>query len=218
MDLKDLKKTWSQIASTTEANDLSEEKIIGILQSRTTNLMEKLDKNIRIGIAVLLFLIALIIAWDFILILISNNHDDSIIPEWITLLDRFVNVFIFILFLVFTIRYHQIRRKCTGECNLRQSLEKIIEVLTTYKRLFVLALIIFMLAVSSSYLAGFYKGIHIQDQSGAHLPAAIIAGLITLMLFAGLLFILIRWIFRRVYGTYLNQLKETLTELDELSE
>jgi hypothetical protein len=197
---------------------LTDEKIKKLLSSRTTNLMERIDKNIRWGFAILFVVLISMVIWEF---LISKNSEAVYgshisIPEWVTYLDRGINLLIFILFFVFVIRYQQIRKKCQVVCNLRQALEKVIKVLTIYKRLFIFVLIIFLLSSATAYIAGFFKGIHVDSAAGVSLPVAIISGVVTLGLFTGLLFLLLRWIFRKMYGNYLSQLKETLRELDEL--
>jgi len=221
MDINDLKNAWNQIsADNSDHEQLTDERIKELLSSRTSNLMERIDKNIRWGFAILFLIITGIIIWDFFL---SKNSgmviDNQVsIPEWVSILDRGVNILIFMLILLFVIRYHHIRRKCLDGCSLRQELIKVIKVLTTYKRLFGLVLIIFLLVSATGYIAGFYKGIHVQGQSGAYLPVAIVLGVITLFLITLLLFLLLRWVFRKLYGNYLNQLQKMLRELDELDE
>jgi hypothetical protein len=219
MDINDLKNTWNQISADNSGHELlTDERIKELLSSRTTNLMERIDKNIRWGFAILFLIITLILIWDFFLAKNAGLQIDEqvSIPEWVTILDRGINILIFMLFLLFVIRYHYIRRKCEDGCTLRQALIKVIKVLTTYKRLFGLALVIFLLASATGYIAGFYKGIHVEGQSGAYLPVAIILGVVTLLLLTLMLFLLLRWVFRKLYGDYLDQLQKTLRELDEL--
>jgi hypothetical protein len=218
MEIKDLKKAWNQISNTSGQEQLTDEKIRQLLSSRTANLMERIDKNIRIGFALLFLIIVAMIIFDFYMV--SNQEIGAAglpgIPRWVTLLDRGTNLFIFILFIVFVIRYRYTRKKCDAACNLRQGLIQVIQVLTTYNRLFVLALVMFLLASASGYVAGYYTGITAGTPSEFFQPFSIIFGIITLILLTGFLFLLIRWIFRKIFGQYLAQLRETLRELDEL--
>jgi hypothetical protein len=219
MDINDLKNVWNQISADNSGHEqLTDERIKELLSSRTTNLMERIDKNIRWGFAILFLIITLTMIWDFFLAENAGLQIDKQerIPEWVTILDRGVNILIFMLILLFVIRYHYIRRKCLDGCSLRQELIKVIKVLTAYKRLFGLALIIFLLVSATGYIAGFYKGIHLQGQSGAYLPIAIVLGVVTLFLITSLLFLVLRWAFRKLYGNYLDQLQKMLRELDEL--
>jgi hypothetical protein len=219
MDINDLKNAWNQISADNSGHEqLTDERIKKLLSSRTTNLMERIDKNIRWGFAILFLIITLTMIWDFFLAENAGLQIDNQerIPEWVTILDRGVNILIFMLILLFVIRYHYIRRKCSDGCSLRQELIKVIKVLTAYKRLFGLVLIIFLLVSATGYIAGFYKGIHLQGQSGAYLPVAIVLGVVTLFLITSMLFLVLRWGFRKLYGNYLDQLQKMLRELDEL--
>lgn len=220
MDINDLQKAWKKVSSdTSEREVLTEEKIRELLSTRTSSLMERIDRNIRGGLVVLFLIIALIVVWDFLVTGSDALSGRQVhIPLWVTLLDRGINFLLFLLFLVFVVRYNQIRRKCEDGCSLRQALVRVIGIMETYKRLFALALVIFLLSSGTGYIAGFYKGIHIQEYTGLLLPVAIILGILTLLLFTGLLFLLLRWMFRKLYGNYLNQLRKTLRELDELDE
>ena len=218
MEIKDLQKAWSQISNTAGQEQLTDEKIRHLLSSRTANLMERIDKNIRIGFAVLFVVILTMIVFDFFM----ASHPDTIraglpgVPRWVSLLDRGINILIIILFIVFVLRYRYTGKKCDAASNLKQGLKQVIQVLTSYNRLFVFALVIFLLASASGYVAGYYIGITAVAPSEFFQPFSIIFGIITLSLLTGFLFLLIRWIFRKFFGQYLTRLKETLKELDEL--
>jgi len=219
MDIKDLKNAWNHMsAGNPGREELTDEKIRELLTTRTASLMERIDKNIRWGFAILFLIITAIMIWDFFLSMNTGLQIEKqvSIPVWVSILDRGINILIFVLSLLFFIRYHYIRRKCEDGCTLRQALIKVIKVLTAYKRLFSLALVFFLLASATGYIAGFYKGIHVQGESGVYLPIAIVLGVLTLFLLTLLLFLLFRWMFRKFYGNYLEQLQKTLRELDEL--
>ena len=64
MDLKDLKKTWEKLASNKE---LDENQIRVMLGKRTKNLIERIERNIRIGFIVLLLLILFFVLNDFVI-------------------------------------------------------------------------------------------------------------------------------------------------------
>lgn len=221
MEMKDLKKAWSHISNKPAGQEqLTDEKIRQLLSSRTASLMERIDKNIRIGFDVLFVIIVSMIIFDYF---IASNQQEGTgripgVPGWITFLDRGINLLIFILFIAFVVRYRHIRRKSDASFNLRQRLMQVIQVLTTYNRLFVFALVIFLIASASGYIAGYYTGITAGTPSEFFHPFSIIFGILTLFLLTGFLFLLLRWIFRKFYGKYLTQLKETLKELDELKQ
>lgn len=221
MNIKDLQKAWSQLSAEPSVKEkLSEEQIREILGRKTNTLMERIDKNIRRGLAILFTGILMLIAWDLLMPASSLSEPAATqgIPAWVILLDRGINLLFLIFLMIFLVQYNQLRRKCGVSCELRQSLLKVIRILTIYRRLFVLALIIFLMASASGYLAGFYRGIHTRELGSEYLPFAIFAGILTLIVFTGILFLVLRWIFRRMYGNYLQKLNETLKELDDLEE
>jgi len=221
MNIKDLQKAWSQLSAEPSVKEkLTEEQIREILGRKTNTLMERIDKNIRRGLAILFAGILTLILLDF---LMPTDYagipaSEQAIPVWVTMLDRGINLLFLIFLMIFFVQYNQVRRKCGVSCDLRQSLLKVIRILTIYRRLFVLALIIFLMASASAYLAGFYRGIHTRDLGAEYLPIAILAGIMSLIVFTGILFLLLRWIFRKMYGKYLKKLNETLKELDDLEE
>lgn len=221
MNIKDLQKAWSQLSAEPSVKEkLTEEQIREILGRKTNTLMERIDKNIRRGLAILFAGILILIVWDLLMPAssLSDPATTQGIPAWVILLDRGINLLFLIFLMIFLVQYNQVRRKCGVSCELRQSLLKVIRILTIYRRLFVLALIIFLMASASGYLAGFYRGVHTRDLGIEYLPFAILAGILTLMIFTGMLFLLLRWIFRKMYGKYLDKLNETLKELDDLEE
>ena len=63
MELKDLKKTWKQLASKKEWD---EDQIRKMLQHRTGNLIDRIDRNVRIGFIVLFILVVLFVLDDFV--------------------------------------------------------------------------------------------------------------------------------------------------------
>jgi len=63
MELKELKKTWSKI---TPSKELDENQLHTLLSKRTKSLMDRIDRNIKIGFVVLLGLILLFTFDDLI--------------------------------------------------------------------------------------------------------------------------------------------------------
>ena len=67
MDIKDLKKAWNELSEkTAEQQMLSGEQIRSLLERKTTSLLDRIDRNIRIGFVVLVGIIALIIIADVV--------------------------------------------------------------------------------------------------------------------------------------------------------
>jgi hypothetical protein len=55
MDLRDLQSAWSKYALQEEGKyRLGEDTILGLLKKKTLSLIERIDRNIRIGLVILL--------------------------------------------------------------------------------------------------------------------------------------------------------------------
>lgn len=226
MDLKDLKKTWEQIST---GRELDESQLRQMLSRRTSSLIERIDRNIKIGF-VLLFALILIFAFDDLLLspkLVDSMTRGIEIPKWLVFMGVFSNTLIFTTFLYFVIKYYRVKRQCDIDCNLRETLLKIIETLSLYKRLFYLALATFMVAIGLSFITGLFEGVNanMQDQGAnfadidtSQLLLIIVIGLVVLTIIVGGFFLFLRWGFRKLYGNYIQKLKDTLLELEEIEQ
>ena len=226
MDLKDLKKTWDKMASTKE---LDENQIRAMLDKRTRNLIERIDRNIKIGFVVLFFIILIFSLDDFLVspLLIKGVNENLAIPNWLLFLSVFSNALIFTTFIYFVIQYYRVKRSCDIAGNLKETLIKIIDTLKIYQRLFYLALIFFSMTMITGFIAGLYQGtladfeqqgISLSEISVNQLLIIIVIALLFLLITVGGIFFFLRWGFRRLYGNYLTKLKLTLKELEEINE
>lgn len=224
MDLNDLKSAWNTYSSQ-EANKhhLGKETINEMLRNRTNTLVERIDRNIRIGIGILLAYIAYIIIDDLYLSKILINEPLHY-PSWMIPLDIFSNTLIITTYLFFVIRYLKIKRNFSVDLHLKEFLTGILDTLKTYRRLFYLAVIILLINMIVSFAAGLYEGVKystgnasggMENLSTSKIFLIIGVGLAVLIpLIAGTFFIL-RWGFNKLYGRYLYSLNETLQELNE---
>lgn len=226
MDLKDLKKTWDKLSV---GKDLNENQIKELLGKRTKTLIERIDRNIKIGFVVVFVLIFAFAFDDFFFSpLISKGVSENLeVPKWLLFLGVFSNTLIFTTFLFFVIKYYRVRRSCDVMCNLRETLLKIIDTLSIYRKLFYLAIITLLLAMGSGFVTGMYKGfldgvqqkgVSLSDIQTGQLILPIFIGIVVLALLIGGFFLILRWGFRRLYGNYIDKLKLTLIELEEIEE
>jgi hypothetical protein len=226
MDLKDLKKTWDKMAS---AKELDENQIREMLGKRTKNLIERIDRNIKIGFVVLFFFILIFSLDDFLFspLLMKGVGENLTVPPWLLFLSVFSNALIFTTFIYFVIKYYRVKRSCDIACDLKETLVKIIDTLKIYQRMFYLALIFISVTMVTGFITGMYQGtladlerqgIPFSEISINRLLIIIVIGLIFLLITVGGIFIFLRWGFRRLYGNYLAKLKLTLQELEEINE
>jgi type III secretory pathway component EscS len=224
MELKDLKKAWSSVSSDKE---LDETQIREMLGTRTRNLLERIDRNIKIGFVLLFALILLFILDDFVFSphILNAIGNEITIPSWLLFINAFSYALILTTFVYFVFQYYRAKKSCDINCNLRETLRKIIKILQLYQRLFYLALVTFSVAVAISFISGMLmgmeqsvasEGMQLSEIPFNRLLIVIVIGLIILTLLVGGIFLFMRWGFRRLYGNYIQKLKRTLNELNEV--
>ena len=224
MDLKDLKSAWDTYSSQEmDKHHLGKESINELLRNRTKTLVDRIDRNIRIGMVVLLAFIAYVIVDDLYLSKIIIKEPFTY-PSWIVPLDVFSNLLIVATYLFFVFSYLKIKRNFSVDLHLKDFLTGILNTLETYRRMFYLAVIILLINMIVSFAAGLYQGV---KYSSGNIPGGLENlpfSKIFLIIGVGLLFLipliagtyfLLRWGFTKLYGRYLVKLNETLKELDE---
>ena len=226
MDLKDLKNTWDKISS---GKQLDENQLHQMLAKRTKSLIERIDRNIRIGFLVLFTLILLFAFDDFLVSpqMVKSMTRGVDIPSWLVFIGFFSNALILTTFIYFVVKYYRVKRACDISCDLRETLKKMIDTLLLYQRLFYLALATFVVAIGLSFISGIYEGGKLQvEDAGAQfadvdkqqLLLVIIVGMVVLTIIVGGVFLFLRWGFQKLYGNYIKKLRTTLNELDELDD
>lgn len=228
MDLKDLKSAWETYSSQ-EMNKhrLEKESIQELLKSRTKSLVERIDRNIRIGLTILLLFIGYVIADSMFLSAYFSKviiNDIVEYPKWLVPIDFFSTALIVTTYLFFVIKYIRIKKSFSIDLQIKDLLKGILETVITYRRLFYLAVVMFLLNMIVGFSAGFYEGIKIiadsRNISVSKLDSFQIwklvgIGILILIPLITFLFFILRWGFNKLYGKYLQSLRETLKELDE---
>jgi len=228
MDLKDLKSAWDTYSSQeVDKHRLGKETIHELLKNRTKTLVDRIDRNIWIGIAVFgAFIIYILLDYFFLNPYLSQIiiPKDIEYPKWLDPLDVFSTVLIVTTYLFFVFRYLRVRRSFLADTQLKDLLIGILDTVKTYQRMFYLAVIILLINVAVSFATGFYQGVKLQagivsggieNLTTTKILVLIVVCLVFLSLIVALLFLLIRWGFNKLYGRYLVKLNETLQELDE---
>ena len=225
MELKDFKVAWNKFSSRDASeHQLAEEAIYDMLKKRTKNLIERIDRNIKIGYGVLTCLTLFFILDDFFFTPYMAQGIE--IPSWILIIDGISTLFIMGTFLFFSRSYRLEKRTYSHSNDLRNVLQAIIRILNFYHRLFFMAFVILLFVLSVSFITGLFVGIELKAveigsnvidlSSSPPMVRTILLGIVFLLAFITGFFILFRWGFRKLYGNYISKLKETLQELDEI--
>lgn len=226
MDLENLKKTWDKLPSNEQ---LDENQLRQMLGKRTKSLIDRIDRNIKIGLVVLFVLILVFALDDFLIspLMIQSLNENISIPGWLLFLGVFSNTLIFTTFIYFVIKYYRVKKSCDTVCNLKETLNKIIGTLKIYQTMFYLALATLLVAIGLGFITGMYTGfsdkvkqlgIPISEVETGGLIGTILIGLVILVILVGGIFVFLRWGFRKLYGNYLQKLKLTLQELQEIED
>lgn len=226
MDLNALKKTWDKLST---GKELNEAELQEMLKKRTTSLIERIDRNIKIGFVALLALLLLFILDDFWISpeTIREHYTDTPIPQWVVFIAVLGNVLICTTFIYFMIKYYLVKKRCNISCNIKNTLQKIIGTLELYQRLFYLALAAVLAGIVSAFISGMFYGLsHNAEINGmqlgeietSQLLLVIFITLAIIILLGGGVFLFLRWGFLRLYGNYIKKLKTTLKELEEIED
>lgn len=223
-ELENLKKAWNKIPVD---NQLNENQIKEMLGKHSKSLIDRINRNIKVGFAILFVMILVFAFDDFFFSPMVMGEDNIQMPNWLLFIGVFSNVLIITTFIFFAIKYYQVRRSCDMICNLKDTLKKIIDTLSIYKTLFYLALFTLLLAIGTGFVTGVYTGvaenasnlgIQLAEVGTKQLLTAVLAGLSGLVILVGGVFFFLRWGFRKLYGNYINELKKTLKELEEIED
>lgn len=226
MDLENLKKTWDKLPI---EKQLDENQLKQMLGKQTKSLMDRIDRNIKIGFGILFVLIVIFALDDYLLspFLMKEFDKNLDIPQWLLFLSVFSNFLIITTFIYFVISYQRVKKSCDMICNLKETLIKIIGTLRIYQTMFYLALVILLFAIGTGFVTGMYRGfLEVVKEKGMLLSEIqtdkiaiiVLIGLIILILLTGVVFFFLRWGFRKLYGNYIHKLKLTLKELQEIED
>jgi len=228
MELKDLKSAWETYSSQEMNKHLLEKDTIReLLKTRTKSLVERIDQNIRIGLFILLLFIGYVVIDSMFLSAYFSRviiHDVVEYPKWLVPIDIFSIALIVTTYLFFVIRYIRIKKSFSIDLQIKDLLKGIVETVQTYRRMYYLAVVMFLLNMIVGFVAGFYEGIKfiatsrnvaVSNLDASQIWKSIGIGVLIIVPFITLLFFFLRWGFNKLYGKYLRSINETLDELNE---
>lgn len=223
MELENLKKAWNKIPveKSVDENQLRE-----MLGKHSKSMIDRIDRNIKIGFVILFVLILIFAIDDYLISPMILGADEIEVPQWLLFVGFFSNALIFTTFIYFAIKYYRVRKSCDMICNLKETLKKIIDTLSIYKTMFYLALVVLLVTIGSGFVTGIYTGvaenatelgIPMNEVDTKQLFVAALTGIAGLVVLVGGVFVFLRWGFRKLYGNYIDKLKQTLKELEEIA-
>ncbi|PTN08366.1 hypothetical protein [Mangrovibacterium marinum] len=217
MELDQLKNAWNKFSDKQASRHrLDETELRRMLKRRTNGLIDRIDRNVRIGFAVIVALVLFFLIDDFYLT--PTFADGATVPAWIYLIDSINTIILVGTFGFFWNQYKEAKKHYSQSNDMRQVLSDSIQALMKFRRLFYGALSVFLLVIVISALAGFFGNPDVQLETiwAERNHAVLFTGLALLVAIVALIFLVFHWGFRRLYGRYIKQLKNTLAELDEI--
>lgn len=195
MDIDNLKSSWKALQIEQEPI-LQDEQIRKLLRGKATDSISKIKRNILIEGSLTVFLSL------FFMVNESWFYSPYILP--------YLGVVMLLCLAWYTFKYSQIR-KIDLQKNLKQALQQLIKTLDLYLKLYLYGS--FFLGVSAAILPLFWKNV-LQEASLNNI--LIIGGIALVVTPAYYLFI--KWYIKKLYGDYVDELKEELKELEDLDE
>jgi hypothetical protein len=231
MELDELKSAWNKISSDNKMLLLNENEINNLLKNRTLDISEKIGRNIRIGMGIILGWVCLGFGIDFIFTpIFEKNFNKPYLTDalmfWSFMLEVVIYLLIFTTIIIFWIRYSKIEKEKIDITNLKNKLNMIIRTLNSYRIMFYIVLIIIILYIIASFSSGFFMeynyqvkqlGINLEKLSFFGWAIIVLTFVVTLGIFIAIYYLLFNLFFKRLYGRYLKQLKSTLKELEEVN-
>lgn len=232
MELDDLKGAWGKYSNQSERLQLlPERELEKMVGKRTTDISQKIGRNIRIGLGIALGWACINLSADFIFSPLVEKYIQA--PESTSqiLMGTFLAevlsyILIFGALFVFWYRFNKIEKRPVDRCDLKGTLANYIKIIDAYRRMFYIILAMVLLYIFVSFATGFVVGFtqemktlgsEIAEMSASKWAFVIISVVLTAGVILGIYILLFNLFYKRLYGRYLAQLKSSLNELNENS-
>ena len=210
IELDNLKNIWKDnIDSNIDKQHIEQEKIRELLNRRSTNIIDKLRKNLLLEICMFCFCLLLISCVPFYF----NSKE-------VTLLCGIVVTIIFIPYLIYYIKkYQELKKFFSYNQNIKSSLQLLISQLERYLSIYFWGSL--LLTPISGFLSGFAILYEMKALGFLLYFDVFSSSTLSMILSFALLLTLIsypimKWYIRKLYGQYLEKLKDCLKELQEV--
>ncbi|PIY07541.1 MAG: hypothetical protein COZ18_16965 [Flexibacter sp. CG_4_10_14_3_um_filter_32_15] len=195
MDIDNLKSTWQALQTQPEPI-LENEQIRKLLQGKATDTISKIKRSILIegGLTLLLSI--------FLMVNKQWFYSPFIVP--------YLGGVMILSLVWYAFKYSQIRKINLQE-NLKQTLEKLIQTLNLYLKVYLYGSLV--LGLFAAALPLFWKNVTLDITLIKMLGIGVIV-LISIPAY----YFFIKWYIKNLYGNYVNELKEELKELENLDQ
>jgi len=228
MELDKLKSAWDKVSSGKNENKYSEEQVEKLLRSRTKDITGKINRNIYIGLGIILAYVSISIIINLytspLLDKLIGKDESEIVIFWGSIIDAILYILILGSLITFWVKFNNLQHHFKRDAGLKQYIKQQIDLIKWYRKLFYLILIVVLGVVIAGFTTGFILSFNQEvEQSGLNMKEAgfliwafiSLAFIISLSILMGIYYLLFNLFFKRLYGRQLVQLTETLNELKE---
>lgn len=223
MELNEFKKVWQEASSEIVQNKVLDASTINeLLHRRSTGILSRLDRSVKIAIWFLVLFFFFTLAdqlLPFEILFPASWKASMEVPAWIIVLEWFVNIVLMLTILLFVVRYRRLQLQTLANQDIKGAVQKVLKLLDTFKKAFYLAVVILISGAGLGFLSGASKGFEAVANSQAPTASAIVIVVVSMLVLLGLIIGSIFYIFHKGYnvlfGKYHNQLIQSLNELQE---
>ena len=146
MELDQLKNAWNKFSDTQASRHrVDETELRRMLKRRTNGLIDRIDRNVRIGFSVIVAIVLFFLIDDFYLT--PTFADGAQVPAWIYLIDALNTIILVGTFGFFWNQYRGVKKHYSQSNDMHQVLTDSIQALMKFRRLFYGALTVFLLVI-----------------------------------------------------------------------
>lgn len=225
MSNDNLKELWKEINQSTEDQPkFSEDQVKVLLEGKANDIFTKISKNLTIGMGLLGLYVLLVI---YGLYKVNFSEDGLVeamqLSSWYIGLDLVVDCSIIISFIYFFMSFRKLKTNSISGNKLKDTIKSAIKILTSYRRFFYYIVAVTVASGIVGFIIGAKYGISkAEKELGAKLtenPNTEIIMMVLLVLFGliffGVLIFIVWFVFKKLYGNYIEKLRDCYDELIE---
>ncbi len=206
MDLENLKSIWKDVSEQeTQTSQVSSSQILSLLKGKTQSALSKIRRSVLFEVG------SLLVATVIFLLLIIKHH----LPSQTLLIVGLV-VLVVLSGLYLYKKYSELKKIENQGLPLTESLRLLTSTLDKYLRVYFLGN---MLITPIAVAVGFFYGYSLHATSDAWLDEinwlVWLIACFTICLLTVLMYPFMKWYIHKLYGSYLEELKSYLSELEE---
>lgn len=221
-NLKELWEEFNQPAENTPA--YSEEQIRDMLEGKANDIFTRISRNLKIGM-ILLGLYLCMTIWGIYEIYFSDNpyFIDLNLSKWYISIDLFADFLIIASFVYFVISFKRLNINAISGDKIVGTVKSAIKILKTYRKFFYYVVGVVTVGGIFGFIVGARHGIELAKKmqenelatnpSGEFVMIAMIV--VSGIVFFSIFFFLVWYVFKKLYGDYIEKLEECYDELIE---